>query len=499
MTRLRLGRDTRGMITIPALFAAGFLFGGVWYLVGLADAMVFHETMQDASDATSFAPSVIHARGMNVIALVNLVMSAILAVLVAVKVVQLLLLAANVIACALPLNPVCPLLSSWQSPFSNFVKITDRTVSTVNKGLYKAESALAKSIPVVGQAKAASASRQFGPVVEGGFAASVSLVPGGGVGGGGGGGARWGLPVEDEPYENLCVHASQEVKDIIFKPLKFLPGANIIVQPIMKFAGGLIDSLVKSFPGYFCGGGAGGVGSLGGVFKDMAKQGIAKVAATACKEAMKTAPTGQVPGMPGTTGVPMNLAACTSGLTSSFTSVSSGSSLTGNKQTSKRVYQPAAMGSDFYASYGFVFSQYLQKNDVDANLGAASWDRLPPEALNNQIDRLFGQLQFSKSEFYYDPRRGGPVGGDALRDESMLNMRWRARFTRFRPPSGEPHALLTGAGLGAIVGSIRSSSPGMSPATIVGVVLARDPELQAKWADRHVGGTTSRATGGAFH
>src|SRR3954467_7629110 len=179
--------------------------------------MVYHEAMQDAADATTFAPSDIQARGMNVLALVNLVMSAILAVLVAVKIVQLLLLAANVIACALPFNPVCPLLSSWESPYANFVKVADRTVSTVNKGLYKAETALAKTIPVVGQAKAASASRPYAPVVEGGFLASVSLAPG--AAGGGGGAQRWGLPVQDEEYKNLCMHASQEVKEVIFKPL----------------------------------------------------------------------------------------------------------------------------------------------------------------------------------------------------------------------------------------------------------------------------------------
>jgi hypothetical protein len=483
--------DDAGNTTIPALFAGGFLIGGIFYLVGLGDAMVFHETMQDAADATSFAPSVMHARGMNVLALVNLVMSAILAILVAVKIVQLLLLAATVIACALPLNPYCPLLSSWQSPFSSFVKVTDRTVSTVNKGLYKSESAIAKMIPVIGQAKAGAASRKYAPIVEGGFVANVSLVPGGANDG------RWGLPVEDEKYENLCVHASENVKDILFKPLRFLPGANVIVQPIMKFVSGLIDQLVRSFPGYFCGGAAGGIGSLGGTFKDIAKQGIAKVAESACKQAMKSAPTGQVPG--GGTGSPLSMASCTSGLSASFASISGGSSLTGSKQTSKRLYEPAAMGSDYYASYGFVFSHHLEKTDPDAGLAAASWDRMPPKVLSGELDRLMSQTQFSKSEFYYDPRRGGPTAAGALTEESMLNMRWRARLRRYRPPTGESQRLVSGSGLGSILGSIRTATPGMSPASMIGLFLGRDPEEMARWADRRVGPATSRSTGGVLH
>ena len=74
-------RATSGTTTIPAVFGGAFLIGGIFYLAGLGDAMLFHESMRDASDATTFAPSVIHARGMNVIALVNLVMAAILAIL----------------------------------------------------------------------------------------------------------------------------------------------------------------------------------------------------------------------------------------------------------------------------------------------------------------------------------------------------------------------------------------------------------------------------------
>jgi hypothetical protein len=331
--------------------------------------------------------------------------------------------------------------------------------------------------------------------VEGGFTAGLPLVPGGG-GGGSAAGQRWGLPVEDEAYKNLCLHASDQVKDILFKPLRFLPGSGVVVEPVKRFVSALIDDLVRSFPGYFCGGAAGGVGSLGGVFKDVVKQGIAKVASSACTQAMKAAPTGSVPGMPGS---PLSLSACTAGLTSGFNSVSAGSSITGSEQTSKRLYRSAPMGSEYFASYGFVFSHHLETHDVDAGLSAASWDRVAPRALGGELDRLFQQIQFSKSEAYYDPRRGGPTAGAALTDESMLNMRWRARLRRYRPPSADHRAILGGSGLSSIVRTIRSSAPGMSPSSIVGVVLGSSPDVLSTWSERRVGPTTQRVTGGVLH
>ncbi len=57
----------------------------------MGDAIVFRERMQDAADATAFEDAVWHrARGMNAIAMLNIVMALVLAVLVALRVVELL-------------------------------------------------------------------------------------------------------------------------------------------------------------------------------------------------------------------------------------------------------------------------------------------------------------------------------------------------------------------------------------------------------------------------
>src|SRR3954452_1963028 len=93
--------DRRGAILVAAVFMAVFLVGALWYLVGIGDAAIYREKMQDGSDAVAFASAVYHARGMNIIAVFNLIMAAALAVLIAFKIAE--IIAATVAAIAFAL------------------------------------------------------------------------------------------------------------------------------------------------------------------------------------------------------------------------------------------------------------------------------------------------------------------------------------------------------------------------------------------------------------
>src|SRR5258705_6835302 len=72
--------DQRGAVMFLGVFMACFLIGSLWFLIGIGDAIVFHDRMQEASDHAVFSAAVVHARGMNFIAALNLVMYAITAV-----------------------------------------------------------------------------------------------------------------------------------------------------------------------------------------------------------------------------------------------------------------------------------------------------------------------------------------------------------------------------------------------------------------------------------
>src|SRR4051812_31696679 len=88
LPRPSLRRDTRGAILVIAVFMAVFMVGCLWYLVGVGDAAIYREKMQDGSDAVAFASAVYHARGMNIIVVLNLIMEAALAVLIALKIAE---------------------------------------------------------------------------------------------------------------------------------------------------------------------------------------------------------------------------------------------------------------------------------------------------------------------------------------------------------------------------------------------------------------------------
>jgi hypothetical protein len=96
-----LGSGTSGAIMVLGLFMAFFLVGALYFIIGIGNTILFRERMQDAADAAAFSAAVMDARGMNLIALINIIMAAALAILVALRAIQLLCIAGIAIAGAL--------------------------------------------------------------------------------------------------------------------------------------------------------------------------------------------------------------------------------------------------------------------------------------------------------------------------------------------------------------------------------------------------------------
>lgn len=85
-TELRaVARDRRGVVLVVAIPMALILVGCIWLLAGMTETVSFRESLEDAADATAFQSAVLHARGMNAVAALNIVMMLLVAVLAALR------------------------------------------------------------------------------------------------------------------------------------------------------------------------------------------------------------------------------------------------------------------------------------------------------------------------------------------------------------------------------------------------------------------------------
>lgn len=75
-----LAADEGGAVMLIGLCMACFLIGAMWFVIGIGDAIVFRDTMQEVTDHAAFTSAVLHAKGMNFIAACNLMMLGMVAV-----------------------------------------------------------------------------------------------------------------------------------------------------------------------------------------------------------------------------------------------------------------------------------------------------------------------------------------------------------------------------------------------------------------------------------
>jgi Flp pilus assembly protein TadG len=68
-----LAGDQRGAVLVVGLFAAIFIVALLYFGVGVGDAIRHHERMNDAADTANYSAAVMHARAMNLVALMNMI------------------------------------------------------------------------------------------------------------------------------------------------------------------------------------------------------------------------------------------------------------------------------------------------------------------------------------------------------------------------------------------------------------------------------------------
>lgn len=235
--------DESGAMMVIGLFFALFLVGALYYLLGIGQAAMYRERLQDAADTAAFAGAVFKARAMNFIALINMIMALLLAILIVIYSIYLMLMALTIvfqIMCGIPWTAAfgCP-ASAVTRAGANWVKqLYDRVKDPINNLIKlgsKAGEAISIGAPYV--APVLSFSRVTGtyspPASFGVSLAAPNPVQR--------------LPTRKAPYKELCDKAL-EYANIPWDMIRdLIPGVTFIASKI----GSMFNSLAAAI---VCGG-----------------------------------------------------------------------------------------------------------------------------------------------------------------------------------------------------------------------------------------------------
>jgi hypothetical protein len=280
--------DRRGFILIVACVMGALLVGALWYVASVGDAIVFRERMQDAADATAFEDAVWQARGMNAIAMLNIVMAAVLAVLVALRVVELLCAAyitVTLLVCFIPgLDVACPPLADFlptvRSGLKKVLDLDNKIAPKIMDAIFalnQAEEVVAAAAPVLATLESSLNNMAFyGSPIDATVGLSLSLVPPAvdnkiSESGSGGNGfpVRMGtltpgkkgaikenrsgtdsLPVSEDDFSVLCAHAAEFLPNQ-FGQLAERIGADDLAAGIDEFDA-VLGKIASSIPSLAC-------------------------------------------------------------------------------------------------------------------------------------------------------------------------------------------------------------------------------------------------------
>lgn len=452
-------RDERGVMMILGAVGGAFLIGAVWFIWGVGQAAVFRENMQSAADATAYQMSVYDARGMNLIAMINLIMSVVLTVYVVIRILQAIFVAVNIVSCIFGaiFNPVCDATTAAEPEVTELVEGAARVTGAILTALSVTESGISIVWPYFAAGTSAAVSNDYAPTVKGSIGIGTSNVPlqaatdlagqvaSSAIDLSGEGSAvnvgnikkafsaengvfcnydgKFLLPTESDDYANLCARAGANVAyafgGLINLFLSPFPGGSLIAGPIQDFFNGtvapLIGALVGQFQAFFCEDDAGMRVTIAeklvtGAGNEDPEKALAKKCEAKAQQARSNASDGKVKTTKTTKTTTSSktgdVASATKNCKDTIKRAKRASAKTKGKGAfveacSKTLYSGATMLDQNFQNWGFSFGSY--KDASGAIVGTANGKGGgSPLAPSNGAD-----MQIAQSEFYYEPKTAG--------------------------------------------------------------------------------------------
>jgi hypothetical protein len=253
--------DTRGAIFLLGIGLGLVLLGVAWNVSSLGAAALWRERASDVADAAAFDAAVWHARGMNLLAMSNLLMAVFMALFTFWRMLATVLAGLSYL-CNWPVFPPCSSVQGLSGQAVGLDEQVAQNMSVVGRSLASTQRAIASLMPVVPMARTPKTSLERYPETRAVQTFSQALLPsrGGqraspGAAGGGQGtsdsvasalerrlGIGVSLPVETDAFELLC---SRSVEAQSWLSQRFLP------FDIDTF-GPWWPAMTGGDPGFFC-------------------------------------------------------------------------------------------------------------------------------------------------------------------------------------------------------------------------------------------------------
>ena len=209
--RSRLLSDDLGAVLVIGVFIAPFLVSAIYYLVSCSNVIMQREGLQQAADAASLSPAVLSARGMNAIAVMNVLMMCIMSIVIPVRALLPAYQTISTFACSGFFDECwCAIIADAgraHGELSIKSQNMERRAKDLLTALSDAQDALAQQVPQAGRQAAAASARRTPAFLEGGspdvYSSSLSQD-----------GCRKGLPVEDDTFKTVCKRTKPYVFEI---------------------------------------------------------------------------------------------------------------------------------------------------------------------------------------------------------------------------------------------------------------------------------------------
>lgn len=414
--------DQRGAIMVVGVFMAIVMGAGIFYIIGTGEAIIYRQRVQDGADAVAFTAAAIHAKGMNIIVLLNLIMAALVTVLVAMKVIDLLNNIATPLAtgiCAASLGTA--FLACAYAPVGGWLMGVLRTAIPTYENVFMkpalfalstAQTGIAIGTPWVALVKSRGVGDKYKPLADNSFIVSPSMLPYVPPG-------KLGLPVKYGDYKDLCKKAGENIGEVF----GFLP--NFVAQGVKAF-GGMVTS---AFSGYFCGDLVGGGFNQAADLLPTAEELLDKIKQQ-CNETAKSQ------------GDEFDKQKCiddaekqaNDSLKQSKENTTSSPVFTGNAQKAasfggkvfdyishKELIDGAKLGGGHFQVYGITIGKEEWPRSMDKGMAIATKGGVKPPLTS------WGKYRVSQSEFFWD--RSGKIDND----DTMWERMWTARLRRLAP------------------------------------------------------------------